>query len=381
MSSTLYFTNAKVVTTTGTFPSSVFVEDGVIVHIGDLEIPENTETIDCDGDFLIPGLIELHTDNLEGEFQPRPGVLWPSPIAALYAHDATIIASGITTVLDSISCGQLNEGKMRHEMFTMSIDAITQGRKQGILRAEHFLHLRCELCDPYVLDMFRPHLEDPYLRLVSLMDHTPGQRQFCNMDKYKEYYKLEETPEDEFNAFVSKLQKEQAQFAEISRREIIELCTQHNVPLASHDDTTVEHVEEAVADGLQLSEFPTTIEAAEMAATKGLGIIMGAPNVVLNGSHSGNVSARLLAQQDLLHILSSDYVPVSLLHAAYILHSELGKELHDALATVTANPANFLGLHDRGEIAVDKRADLVRIKIIENTPVIRSVWREGIKVL
>lgn len=381
MSNKIYFINAQVVTPTETTLNTVLVKDGIITQIDNLEIPENAETIDCNGDFLIPGLIELHTDNLEGEFQPRPGVLWPSPMAALYAHDATIIASGITTVLDSISCGQLNEGKMRHEMFTMSIDAITKGRKQGILRADHFLHLRCELCDPYVLDMFRPHVEDPYLRLVSLMDHTPGQRQFCNMDKYKEYYKLEDTPADEFNALVTKLQKEQDQFAEISRREIIELCKNHNIPLASHDDTTVEHVKEAVTDGLQLSEFPTTLEAAEMAATKGLGIIMGAPNVVRNGSHSGNVSARLLAQKDLLHILSSDYVPVSLLHAAYILHSELGKELHDALATITANPAKFLGLHDRGEIAVGKRADLARMKIIENTPVIRSVWREGTKVL
>lgn len=378
---TTYFTNAQIVSPQGTFPGSIAVNGEWISEIGDIHIPHGSQTIDCHGEYIIPGLIELHTDNLEGEFQPRPGVLWPSPMAALYAHDATIIASGITTVLDSVSCGQINEGKMRHEMFTMSLEAIAKGRKQGILRADHLLHLRCEICDPYVMEMFRPHVTDPHLSLVSLMDHTPGQRQFCNMDKYKEYYRLEDAPEQEFADLVARLRAEQAEFAESSRKEIITLCQKQGIPLASHDDTTQSHVAEAIAEGVQLSEFPTTIEAAQMAAENGLGIIMGAPNVVRNGSHSGNVSARTLAQHDLLHILSSDYVPVSLLHAAYILHSELGKELHQALATVTENPAQFLGLTDRGEIAVGKRADLVRMKVIEDIPVVQDVWRQGIKVL
>ncbi|MGL1930736.1 MAG: alpha-D-ribose 1-methylphosphonate 5-triphosphate diphosphatase [Desulfotalea sp.] len=380
MDRSTYFINGQIVGPGSTYSGTILVTNGKIESIGEMKIPNGANVVDFKGEFLIPGLIELHTDNLEGELQPRPGVLWPSAMKALCAHDATIIGSGITTVLDSISCGQINEGKMRHEMFTMSLEAIKAGRKEGILRADHLLHLRCEICDPYVMEMFTDHVTDPHLKLVSLMDHTPGQRQFSDMAKYKQYYRLENASEEEFEGLVTKLRNEQAKFAKKSRAEIIKLCKENSVPLASHDDTTEEHVAEALAEGLQLSEFPTTIEAAKKAVNNGLGTIMGAPNVVRNGSHSGNVSARLLAKDNLLHILSSDYVPASLLHAAYILHAELGKKMHEALATVTANPAKFLGLSDRGEIKVGKRADLVRMKVVGDIPIVRNVWTQGVQV-
>lgn len=388
MTKEVIFTNANVVTPQGTQYGTVVVKNDVIVSIeeGTTNVGTTCECTgslvrDAQGDYLIPGLIEMHTDHLETQFQPRPGVLWPSPLAALVAHDTQVVGSGITTVLDSICCGQLNEGKMRHTLLDMSISAIRNAREKNILRADHQLHLRCEICDPHVMDMFEPYADEENLRLVSLMDHTPGQRQFCDYNKYREYHKCLDWSEEQFQELVTQLKDEQETNAAKNRSILLAMCHRRNIPIASHDDTTVEHVEEAVREGLTISEFPTTLEAARKAKEKGLGIVMGAPNVVRGGSHSGNVSARDLAAEGLLDILSSDYVPASLLHGAFMLHETLEIPLHEALSTVTSTPARLLKLNDRGELAVGKRADIVRVKTVDSVPVVRSVWRGGKRLL
>lgn len=388
MTKEVIFTNANVVTPQGTQYGTVVVKNDVIVSIeeGTTNVGTTCECTgslvrDAQGDYLIPGLIEMHTDHLETQFQPRPGVLWPSPLAALVAHDTQVVGSGITTVLDSICCGQLNEGKMRHTLLDMSISAIRNARGKNILRADHQLHLRCEICDPHVMDMFEPYADEENLRLVSLMDHTPGQRQFCDYNKYREYHKCLDWSEEQFQELVTQLKDEQETNAAKNRSILLAMCHRRNIPIASHDDTTVEHVEEAVREGLTISEFPTTLEAARKAKEEGLGIVMGAPNVVRGGSHSGNVSARDLAAEGLLDILSSDYVPASLLHGAFMLHETLDIPLHEALSTVTSTPARLLKLNDRGELAVGKRADIVRVKTVDSVPVVRSVWRGGKRLL
>ncbi|MFV0423840.1 alpha-D-ribose 1-methylphosphonate 5-triphosphate diphosphatase [Oleidesulfovibrio sp.] len=378
MNTETVLTNARIVTPEGVTEGSLCLQDGLIadIHAGSSHCAE-----DMRGDYIIPGLIEMHTDHLETQFQPRPGVLWPSRLAALLAHDTQVVGAGITTVLDSVCCGQLNEGNMRRTLLSMSIEAIRDARKKDVLRADHLLHLRCEICDQHMLDMFEPYAEEENLRLVSLMDHTPGQRQFRNLDKYKEYYRVEDMPETEFQSMIDRLKTEQVEFADKHRAAVLALCSYRGIPVASHDDTTEEHVAEAFACGITISEFPTTMEAARAARAKGLGIVMGAPNVVRGGSHSGNVSARTLAAEGLLDILSSDYVPASLLHGAFLLHSDLGVPLQDALSTVTSNPARLLKLDDRGEIALGKRADVVRVRVVDDVPVVRGVWRNGERLL
>jgi alpha-D-ribose 1-methylphosphonate 5-triphosphate diphosphatase len=150
--------------------------------------------------------------------------------------------------------------------------------------------------------------------------------------------------------------------------------------MASHDDTTVEHVEEAHAEGITISEFPTTIEAAETARAKGMHIVAGSPNVVLGRSHSGNVSAEELARRGLLNALASDYVPSSLLHGAFLLTEKIAMPLHEAIKMVTLAPAQMVGLQDRGSIETGMRADLVRVKIAQGMPLPLVVWREGVRV-
>jgi alpha-D-ribose 1-methylphosphonate 5-triphosphate diphosphatase len=181
--------------------------------------------------------------------------------------------------------------------------------------------------------------------------------------------------------FIAERLADHARYAAPHRAHIARRAAELGLALASHDDATLAHVEEAVADGVAIAEFPTTLEAAAAAHDAGLAILMGAPNVVRGKSHSGNISATDLVRAGLLDILSSDYVPYALLQAAFILPQRVdGLTLPQALATVTLNPARAARLEDRGQIAAGKRADLVRVAVINGLPVVRGVWRGGRRV-
>jgi alpha-D-ribose 1-methylphosphonate 5-triphosphate diphosphatase len=323
-------------------------------------------------------MVELHTDNLERHLMPRPKVNWPV-MPAIIAHDAQLAASGITTVLDAISVGDIDSDSMRNRTLEACTDGLRQAIAAGVLRADHYLHIRLELAEENLLEMFDPFLHDERLKLVSLMDHTPGQRQWTDISHYRTYVTGKRGwSEDKVDSMLERLLERQQAYAAGNRRNVVASCTRRAspVPLATHDDTTVAHVEEGVIDGVSISEFPTTLAAARAARERGLGIIMGAPNVVRGGSHSGNVSAAELARADLLDVLSSDYVPASLLHAAFLLQKE-GFGLPKAIATVTRNPALMVGLLDRGEIAPELRADFLRVRVIKDIPIVLGVWKAG----
>lgn len=372
--------NARLVLKDRVVDGHVLVRDGRIEDIASgRHIPIGAENLD--GDYLMPGFIEMHTDNMEKHFNPRPGVMWPSSLGAILAHDIQIAGAGITTVLDAICVGEYNANQMRRHILTESIAAVKEASSHGLLRSEHLFHMRCEVSDEGVEDMFRPYADEPLVHLVSLMDHTPGQRQWRNMEAFKKFYKLEKLSALELEAEMAGRIAAQKEFAEKHRKAILELARPLNLPLASHDDTTAEHVEEGRIDGVTISEFPTTLEAARAARIAGMGIVMGAPNVVRGGSHSGNVSALELAEEGLLDALSSDYMPTSLLLAAFVLSEGEFMDLPGAVATVSANPASMLGMKDRGEIAPGKRADLIQIRKAGDTPVVCQVWRQGHRVL
>lgn len=374
--------NAKIVLADEVISGSMLVEQGRIADLTEAARASSvTGTDDWQGDYLLPGMVELHTDNLEKHLMPRPKVVWPT-LPAILAHDAQIAASGITTVLDAISVGDIDSDSLRND----TLDSCTQGLRMaadsGILRADHFLHMRLELAEENLLDMFAPYLNDERLKLVSLMDHTPGQRQWTDLTHYRVYVSGKRGwSEEKVDSMLERLLLRQVAYAASNRRAIVASCRALDVPvpLATHDDTTVEHVAEGVDDGVTISEFPTTVAAARAAREQGLGIIMGAPNMVRGGSHSGNVSAAELARLDLLDVLSSDYVPASLLHAAFMLQNE-GFGLPKAVATVTRNPARMVGLHDRGEIAVGLRADYMRVRVVSGIPVVLGVWKAGNRI-
>lgn len=373
--------NARIVTATEQFAGTLALDGNTIAAI-DCGASSIAAAQDWDGDYLLPGLVELHTDNLEKHMMPRPKVNWPA-LPAIIAHDAQVAAAGITTVLDAISVGDMDSSGVRSDMLGPCLAGLRQADNAGLLRADHYLHLRLELADENLLDMFEPCLEDDRLRLVSLMDHTPGQRQWSDISHYRTYVTGKRGwSEEKVDSMLTELLQRQSLFVDAHRAAVIDCCTRRAipVPLASHDDTTVTHVTEGVEDGVSISEFPTTMVAAHAARRHGLGIIMGAPNMVRGGSHSGNVSAAELARAGLLDALSSDYVPASLLHAAFLLQSE-GFSLPKAIATVSHNPAQMVGLTDRGEIAPGLRADFLRVRVVKGIPVVMQAWKAGKQIV
>ena len=372
-------TNARIVTATESFIGSVQFDGGKISRL-DTATTSLAGAEDWHGDYMIAGLVELHTDNLEKHLEPRPGVRWPA-ISALLTHDAQIATAGITTVLDAMGVGDFDDRSIRAGGLQAATEALRHARGNGLLRAEHLLHMRCEIACDNVVEVVAPFLDDPTVKLVSLMDHTPGQRQWMDIEKFRTYTQRNQKWSDDYLAQVIEQRMDmQARNSDRNRLLLLDLCRDRHLPMASHDDSVEEHVEEAVAAGFRISEFPTTDHAARAARRHGLGIVMGAPNLVRGGSHSGNISALDLARADLLDVLSSDYVPYSLLHAAFLLRDQAGWSLPKAIATATLNPARLIGLNDRGEIAPGMRADYVRVRESAGVPVPMETCREGRRI-
>ena len=374
------FTNARIVTPDDVFLGSVVVEDGLVAAVEPRPQAVRSaagSTVDVDGDYLVPGVVELHTDVLERHAIPRPGVHWPE-VPAVLAYDSQLVGAGITTVLDSLAIGYLVDTGQRPRDPRPLVDAIRTARAASLLRADHYLHMRCEVSTELVVQDFTPFADDPMVRLVSLMDHAPGQRQFVDVAKYREYnqgrYGLTDA---QLDALVERRLEERARYADEHRAAITALCRKHGLPVASHDDATVAHVDEAMQAGAAIAEFPTTLEAAQAAHEYGLAVLAGAPNLVRGQSHSGNVPAAELAARGWLDVLSSDYVPASVLHGAFLLHLRHGMSLPRAIATVSATPARRVGLDDRGAVVAGKRADLVRVRVAGDVVVVRGVWCGG----
>src|ERR1700704_1421912 len=354
--------------------------DSRIAEFGEGDAPGSSE--DAAGDLIMPGLIELHTDHLGAHYVPRPKVFW-DPIAAVVSYDGQLATSGITTVLDSLRVWREDGAEEVDGRAALLAEAIASARDANLLRADHFLHLRCEIPMPSVVEEAKELIGRPDVRLMSLMDHTPGQRQFRDEGKLRDYYRGKGggRTDAELDILFERRFAYQKAYAATNMRQIAALAHHHEIPLASHDDTTDENVTDAIRDRVSVAEFPTTMEAARGLHQAGIGILMGAPNVVRGGSHSGNIAAVDLAREGLLDILSSDYIPSSLLMAALRLPQHAPAiDLAAAIRTVTKTPAEAVGLADRGEIAVGKRADLIRVHVARDVPVVRTVWREGHRV-
>lgn len=371
--------NAKLVLAGEIVEGSLLIRDG---KIADMAHGQSHHGEDMGGDHIIPGLIELHTDHLETHYHPRPGVDWP-PHSAIIAHDAQIAAAGITTVFDALRAGTFDPGDLAARDGEKLLGAIKIAQEQNLLRAEHFIHLRCELPCPDTLESANSTAQAGRIHLISLMDHTPGARQFTSLDKFKQYYLGRKliVPE-KIDDYIEERRAFQVKHLAANKQGLLKMAQDYSIPMLSHDDATAAHVEEAVADGVLICEFPTTAESAAAARHHGLKILMGAPNLIRGGSHSGNISTEDVARAGHLDIMSSDYVPMSLLMAAFELPNRIETiSLSQAIATVSKNPAEIAGLRDRGEIANGKRADLARVSTAAGFPVVKQLWRHGTRVL
>lgn len=373
--------NADLVLPDGVQRGSVLIRDGLIAAI-DTGRAVPCGAVDCEGDLVIPGLIELHTDNLERHMQPRPGVDWPHA-AAILAHDGELAGTGITTVFDALRVGSVVTTRSRgtygeyaravaHEILDMT--------RQGVLRISHRLHLRAEVCSETLAEELDKFSAEDGVGIISLMDHTPGQRQFRDVTQLRTYMQGKHGLSDEaFVEFLAEQQEMGDRFRAGHEVAALQAAARCGAVLASHDDTTEDQVQKSAAQGVRFAEFPTTAEAARACHDLGIQVMMGAPNLIRGGSHSGNVAAADLAREGTLDILSSDYVPAALLTAALML-GDLWGDMSRAIACVTAHPARAAGLKDRGRIAPDLRADLVRLRRIPAAAQLRGTWVAGQRV-
>jgi alpha-D-ribose 1-methylphosphonate 5-triphosphate diphosphatase len=309
-------------------------------------------------------------------------VAWPRD-AAILAHDGELASAGITTVFDALRVGSIPSDKRAgYAPYAREVaDRILALRAQQTLRISHFLHLRAEICSETLateLDEFGP---GDRIGILSMMDHTPGQRQFRDISKLKDYVCGKRgLSELEFAEHVATLTELHRRVGRLHEAAAVSAGRRYGAVLASHDDSTSDQVRVSAEHGVRLAEFPTTQEAARASRDAGIAVMMGAPNLIRGGSHSGNVAAADLLDSGDLDILSSDYVPGALLYGA-VQVGRLTGDMARGFRTVTDAPARAVGLDDRGRLEPGLRADLVRVHLPAQGPAsLRGVWRQGIQV-
>ena len=369
-------TNAVLVLPDATLHGTIVLRDGAIAEVQSRRSAALSAR-DMDGDFLIAGIVDTHTDNLERQVQPRALARWPSR-SAMVAHDTQCAGAGVTTVLDALCLGDLGFDKERIRTFRDGVVDLDTLAEADLLKAEHFLHLRCEVPALDMLSLFDTVAENSRVRMVSLMDHSPGVGQYANLDFYRALRRRGGLDDEYIERRIVELQTQRERTRLPNRRALLDRVAGSGIMLASHDDRTADEVAENAADGITISEFPVTMVAARAAKAAGMQVIAGAPNIVRGGSHSGNVSAADLLDAEAVDAFASDYVPNSLVEAAFQCAHRIG--LPAAIGLITDRPAELAGLPDRGRLAPGQRADVVRVRVHDGLPVVRQVWRAGERV-
>jgi alpha-D-ribose 1-methylphosphonate 5-triphosphate diphosphatase len=378
MSEETILTNARLVLPDRVETGTLVVRDGLIAEVS-TGCSAAPGAIDLQGDHLLPGVVDVHTDNLERQVMPRSMARWPS-VSAFLSHDSQVAAAGVTTVLDALCLGDLGFDESRLRTARDGVRDLGALTEAGVLKTDHLLHLRCELPAKDMLPMLEEYHTHPLLRMVSLMDHTPGVGQYIDPARYRAMRVKGGGAPEAVERRMAELTAQREVVGIPNRRALLALFEGRDVPLATHDDWDAEIVARNAADGILISEFPVNIEAARAARAHGMAVIAGAPNLVRGGSHSGNVSVAELAREGLVDIIASDYVPPAMIEAAWKLAAVAGMDLPTAVATITDNPARSLGLLDRGRIAPGLRADLVHVREFGDMPVVRQVWRGGARI-
>jgi alpha-D-ribose 1-methylphosphonate 5-triphosphate diphosphatase len=370
-------TNAILVLPEEALPGTLVLRDGLVAEVqpGRCHLPSAE---DVGGDHLIPGLVDLHTDNLERQVQPRSNARWPS-LSAMLAHDVQTAAAATTTVFDALCLGDLGFDESRIRTFHDGVRDLDLLAGTGLLKAEHVLHLRCELPAADMPGLVEPVADHPRVRMISLMDHSPGVGQYADLDRYRAMRARSGMAAAEIEARIAALLDQRGRLRGPNRRWLLDRVAHRALPVASHDDWHADEIAENAEDGIRISEFPVSVAAAEAARAHGMEVIGGAPNLVRGGSHSGNVAVAELVSRGLVDAFASDYVPPALLEAAWRAAATL--TLPRAIAMVTDRPARMVGLADRGRLAPGLRADVAQVRPFGETPVVRRVWRCGERVI
>lgn len=374
----LYLTGARVVLANAVLDdASVLIEDGIIAAINPAS-GHGLPSIDLRGRMLMPGMIDLHCDALEKEVEPRPGVHFPLDFACAQV-DKRNAAAGITTVYHAISFANHELG-IRNNAVAAEVTRAVSGWQQHAL-VDNRVHLRYEVTDETAPPLLAELLQSGYAQMISFMDHSPGQGQFKDVAAFRTYLaKSYKTSEEEIDRILE-AKTVSGKNAMARMQTLAELAKELGIAIASHDDDTPEKVDMIATLGAVISEFPINLETAKAARARGLATLFGAPNVLRGKSQSGSMRALDAVIAGVADCLCGDYSPAALLPSMMRLPDLAGIELHQAVALVTCNPAKASGFHDRGEIAVGKRADLIAVRSLGGLPQTEQVWVAGVPVL
>jgi alpha-D-ribose 1-methylphosphonate 5-triphosphate diphosphatase len=365
-------THADIVTRDTVFKDgSLVVEDGHIASVGGAS---KGNEIDLSGQWLLPGLIDLHCDAIEKEVEPRPGVMMPLDLAIRQIDTRNLVA-GISTIFHCFSFAGEELGVRNPELATR-IARLVANMSEG-LSVRNLVHARFEVSHPEAMPLVSELMRDEVISLLSFMDHTPGQGQFREDGAYKRFLmKTYQKTDEEAVALIDAKTR-----ADDGSRKVMDTLARQalgsGIGLISHDDDTPEKVRQMHDLGVRISEFPVTLEAGREARRLGMHALVGAPNVVRGRSQSGGVSALEVLADGAANCLCSDYIPATILPAVFQVAERLGWDLTEAVALATANPAEAVGQFDRGRIAEGKLADLMVVHQDDKVVEVTDVWVGG----
>jgi len=370
--------NGTVVTPEGLLEgASVVVEEGRIVAVGGRAPLVDGPVHDAAGLLVLPGFIDLHSDAVESEIQPRPGGRFPVEMA-LVELDKRLAACGVTTMFHSLSFSATDKNEMRRSDVARSLVLDIQDLAPR-LTVRNLVHARFEMIDVACAPLLEALIVEGRIHLFSIMDHTPGQGQFVSMDHFKAYYgTVDHMTAEELEVLADRRVRAREVLDPAHVERMAALCREHGVPMASHDDDSADKVRWVSDLGIRLCEFPVSVEAAECASALGLHVLMGAPNILRGRSLTGNLSGRTAVEEGWCDIIVSDYSPASMLHAVFELDRLGVAPLIDLVKMVSLNPARAVGMDaEIGAIREGRRADLVLVSAAGRVPRIRTTFVEG----
>jgi alpha-D-ribose 1-methylphosphonate 5-triphosphate diphosphatase len=369
-----YLTNGRIILRDDILENaSLLIENEIIAAINPL-VTTKAQIVDLTGKIVMPGMIDLHCDAIEKQIEPRPSILFPIPFAVSQIDRRNAMA-GITTPFHAISFAHGELGVRNNDLAAEIVQTIHAYQPYALV--DNHVHCRYEITDPTGLSILLRLLNENYIHLVSLMDHTPGQGQFKDLQAYKNYisgiYKKTSAEVD----VLANNKKKNTEGIKSRIETLVSKASDQNIPVATHDDDTPERVQMMANMGVRLSEFPMNLETAKAAKAAGMFTIFGAPNILRGQSQSGSLKAIDAIQNQVASCLCSDYIPETLLAAVFRLLEISDLSLPQAIALVTDNPAEALELHDRGKIAVGRRADLLAVEMVNGLPQVMTTWVLG----
>ncbi|MGL5191378.1 MAG: alpha-D-ribose 1-methylphosphonate 5-triphosphate diphosphatase [Cetobacterium sp.] len=376
--------NGKIVTPEKIFEGIIYIKNGKIERILDKEegvLNEEYRCIDAKGNWVLPGIVDCHSDAVELELQPRPTSIFSMNIA-FGELEKKLIASGITTMYHSLSISKSIFGEEKVKKYYRTpkgVDELSHWIKKNREKSliNHKLHIRYEIDNVDGTNQIKELIKDGRVDQLSIMDHTPGQGQFRNLEKYKKVIAAyRDCSEEEAMQFIDgSIASERMSVEEIE--DVVRFAREYNIPVASHDDDLLEKIDLIAPWDIKISEFPITLEVAKYAKKMGMYTVMGAPNILLGGSHSGNLSAETAINNEVVDILCSDYYPASILHSIFYMNKK-GKCMKDMVKLASLNPAIALNIdHLTGSLEIGKSADILLVEEKEELPVVRGVFSAG----